>query len=115
MELTDILTDLIDTKTCLEVANSTVNELTKLNKKLRGKCARKNILIAGLVWFGFTACKMLNESDRKRKDAEKRARQAKSELEAANSKTTETRWSLHDDPEKDICCDGKASVTKKPE
>ena len=108
MELTDILTDLISTKACLEIANGTV-------KKLRGKCARKNILIAGLVWFGFASCKMLNESDKKRKDAEKRAQQAESELKAADSKTTETWWSLHDDPEKDICCDGKASVTKKPE
>ena len=46
MELTDILIDLSNSKAALEVANHTI-------RRMKGKCIRKNILIAGLLWFGF--------------------------------------------------------------
>ena len=45
MELTDILIDLSNSKAALEVANHTI-------RRMKGKCIRKNILIAGLLWFG---------------------------------------------------------------
>lgn len=54
MELTDILIDLSNSKAALEVANHTI-------RRMKGKCIRKNILIAGLLWFGFVSCKMVNE------------------------------------------------------
>lgn len=73
--------------------------------RLKGKCARKNLVIIGLVWFGYTACKMLGENGKKLKEAEDRAREA----EAACAEMTVKAC------EKDICCDGKASITKKPE
>lgn len=44
MELTDILIDLSNSKAALEVANHTI-------RRMKGKCIRKNILIAGLLWF----------------------------------------------------------------
>ena len=56
MELTDILIDLSNSKAALEVANHTI-------RSMKGKCIRKNILIAGLLWFGFVSCKMVNEAE----------------------------------------------------
>ena len=73
MELTDILIDLSNSKAALEVANQTI-------RKLNAKCLRKNILIVGLAWFGFTSCKMLNEADKKRKEAEEHAREVEATL-----------------------------------
>lgn len=86
MELTDILIDLSNSKAALVAANNTI-------RRLNGKCMRKNLVIAGLVWFGLTACKMLGESEKKRKEAEAQL------------------W--EDQSKKDICCDGKASIDKK--
>ena len=96
MELTDILIDLSNSKAALEVANHTI-------RKMRGKCIRKNILIAGLLWFGITTSKMLTEADKKRKEAEDHAR----EIEATLAEMT----AQQDDVE--VCCDGKATITKK--
>ena len=62
MELTDILIDLSNSKAALEVANHTI-------RRMKGKCIRKNILIAGLLWFGFVSCKMVNEAEKQRKEA----------------------------------------------
>lgn len=86
MELTDILIDLSNSKAALVAANNTI-------RRLNGNCMRKNLVIAGLVWFGLTACKMLGESEKKRKEAEAQL------------------W--EDQSKKDICCDGKASIDKK--
>ena len=96
MELTDILIDLSNSKAALEVANHTV-------QKLRGKCIRKNIVIAGLLWFGLTASKMLTEADKKRKEAEDHAR----EVEATLAEMTAQQEDV------EVCCDGKATITKK--
>lgn len=86
----------------------------------------KNLLIGGLVWFGATACKMLGESDKHRKEAEEDARKLKvalvhtqQVLDEVNRKNAEQFWAENSaaepEPEKDICCDGKATITKKPE
>lgn len=73
MELTDILIDLSNSKAALEVANHTI-------RRMKGKCIRKNILIAGLLWFGFVSCKMVNEAEKQRKEADERAREAEAML-----------------------------------
>lgn len=100
MELTDILIDLSNSKAALVAANNTI-------RRLNGKCMRKNLAIAGLVWFGLTACKMLGESEKKRREAEDRARKA----EAGCAKAEAQLW--EDQNKKDICCDGKARIYKK--
>lgn len=99
MEMIDVMYELTSTKTALETAGKTI-------RKLKGKCARKNLLIAGLMWFGFTACKMLGESETKCKDLEKKNR----DLEAAYATCAAATYTVVD---KDICCDGKASIDKK--
>lgn len=73
MELPDILIDLSNSKAALEVANHTI-------RRMKGKCIRKNILIAGLLWFGFVSCKMVNEAEKQRKEADERAREAEATL-----------------------------------
>lgn len=119
MEMMNVMYELATTKSALEMAETTI-------RKQRGKLLRKNILIAGLLWFGFTACRMLGESDEKRKEAEKNARKIKvalvrtqQALDEVNRKNVEQFWAEDSvgepEPEKDICCDGKASITKKPE
>lgn len=67
MEMMNVMYELATTKSALEMAETTI-------RKQRGKLLRKNILIAGLLWFGFTACRMLGESDEKLKKAEAKAR-----------------------------------------
>ena len=93
MELTDILIDLSNSKAALEVVNHTI-------RRLNGKCMRKNLVIIGLAWLSMKACTMLGESEKKRKEAEERARNA------------ETRLFEEQRPQ-DVCCDGKARIDKK--
>lgn len=111
MEMMNVMYELATTKSALEMAETTI-------RKQRGKLLRKNILIAGLLWFGFTACRMLDESDEKRKEAEENAR-TQQVLDEANRKNDEQFWAKDSvgepEPEEDTCCDGKASITKKPE
>lgn len=106
MEIMNVMYELATTKSALEMAETTI-------RKQRGKLLQKNILIAGLLWFGFTSCKMLGESDEKLKDSQRELRDATAECTALRLKVNEL------DPvkpvETDICCDGKASITKKPE
>lgn len=119
MEMMNVMYELATTKSALEMAETTI-------RKQRGKLLRKNILIAGLLWFGVTACRMLDESDEKRKEAEENARTLKvalartqQVLDEANRKNDEQFWAKDSvgepEPEEDTCCDGKASITKKPE
>lgn len=95
MEMMNVMYELATTKSALEMAETTI-------RKQRGKLLRKNFLIAGLVWFGLTSCKMLGEVDKKLKDAEAHARDTEAELAMLKS-----------EKEKDICCDGRATITKK--
>ena len=101
MEMIDVMYELTSTKTALEAAGKTI-------RKLKGKCVRKNLLMAGLVWFGLTACKMLGESDKKCKELEDKNRQ----LEAAYATCAAATYN-NEKPDMDICCDGKASIDKK--
>lgn len=69
-----------------------LNAAQKVIRRQRGKLFGKNLLLVGTIGLFWTACKMLDESEKKRK----------TEKELAEMQF-----------EKDICCDGKASVTKK--
>ena len=124
MERTDILIDLVNSKASLQIADRTIQVMNQRVRKLKNKCIRKNLLIGGLIWFCATACKMLGESDKKRKEAEEDARKLHATLihtqqmiDEMNSKNAKASWAEQGEPEpeKDICCDGKATITKKPE
>ena len=126
MERTDILIDLVNSKASLQIADRTIQVMNQQVRKLKNKCICKNLLIGGLIWFGATTCKMLGESDKKRKEAEEDARKLKvalvhtqQVLDEVNRKNAEQFWAEHSagepEPEKDSCCDGKATITKKPE
>lgn len=99
MEMIDVMYELTSTKAALEASDKAI-------RRMKGKCARKNLLIAGLLWFGLTACKMLGESDKKCKELEDKNR----DLEAAYATCAAATYTATD---KDICCDGKASIDKK--
>ena len=87
MEMIDLMYELANSKAALEASN-------RMIRRLNAKCMRKNLAIAGLVWYGVSVCKMLGESDKKRKEAESRAR----DVEAEMAKMQIERW------EKDDCC-----------
>lgn len=103
MDMIDILNELTNSRIALDKAHHDI-------LKLKGKCLGKNLVIAGLVWFGYTACKMLGESEKKLKAAEDRAREA----EAVCAEMT-ARDATKDDSDTCTCCDGKVTMTKKPE
>lgn len=111
MEMMNVVYELTTTKSALELAEKTI-------RKQKGKLLRRNILIAGLAWLGFTACRMLGESDEKLKKAEAKARNTEAELAMMHHNYDQYGEEENDAPtvsEKVICCDGKASITKKPE
>ena len=103
MDMTNIVYELANSKASLAFAGRTIDELRKQNRRLNRRCFRQSLAIAGLTWLTVTACRMLGESEEKRKDAEKRAREAEAELAEVHAQEVVG---------KDICCDGKASVTK---
>lgn len=103
MDMTNIVYELANSKASLAFAGRTIDELRKQNRRLNRRCFRQSLAIAGLTWLTVTACRMLGESDEKRKYAEKRAREAEAELAEVQ---------VQEAAGKDICCDGKASVTK---
>ena len=110
MEMIDMMYELATSKVALESMNGQM-------RKLRGKCMRRNLVIAGLVWFGLTACELLSKSDKKLKEAEEHNRNLEVQL-AHEQQTVEKLKNLWMDPNdeaptKDICCDGKASIDKK--
>lgn len=105
MEMIDTLNELANSRVALDHARNDIF-------KLKGKCVRKNLVIAGLVWFGYTACKMLGKSEKKRKEAEEYSRNLEANLareqqtvEELNRKGAEAYWT--------DCGDGKASIDKK--
>ena len=111
MEMMNVMYELATTKSALELAEKTI-------RKQKGKLLRRNILIAGLAWLGFTACRMLGESDEKLKKVEAKARDTEAELAMMHHNYDQHGEEENDSPtvsEKVICCDGRASITKKPE
>lgn len=83
--MNNIYYELAQTQLALDAAQ-------KVIRRQRGKLLGKNLLLVGTIGLFWTACKMLDESEKKRK---------------AEKELAEMQF------EKDICCDGKASVTKK--
>ena len=109
MEMMNVMYELATTKSALEMAETTI-------RKQKGKLLRKNLLIAGLLWFGLTSCKMLGESDEKLKKAEAKARVTEAELAMMHHNYDQHGEEQEDAPaapEKDTCCDGCATITKK--
>ena len=80
MDMTNIMYELVNTKTSLTIADRTIETLQKQNRRLNRRCLRQSLMIAGLTWFTVTACRMLSENDKKRKEAEEDARQLHAEL-----------------------------------
>lgn len=126
MDMTNIMYELVNTKTSLTIADRTIETLQKQNRRLNRLCLRQSLMIAGLAWLAVTACRMLSESDKKRKEAEEDARQlhaalahTQQVLDDVNRKNAELfcteSSSIAKEVEKDICCDGKATITKNPE
>ena len=102
MEMMNVMYELATTKTALELAEKTI-------RKQKGKLLRRNILIAGLAWLGFTACRMLGESDEKLKKVEAKARDTEAELAMMHHNYDQHSEEDQDSPtvsEKVICCDG---------
>ena len=91
--MNNIYYELAQTQLALDAAQKVV-------RRQRGKLFGKNLLLVGTIGLFWTACKMLDESEKKRKAEKERA-------DAAEAELAEMQF------EKDICCDGKASVTKK--
>ena len=96
----------------IDILNELANSRVALDHARNGKCVRKNLVIAGLGWFGYTACKMLGKSEKKRKEAEEYSRNLEANLareqqtvEELNRKGAEAYWTA--------CGDGKASIDKK--
>lgn len=85
--MNNIYYELAQTQLALDAAQ-------KVIRRQRGKLFGKNLLLVGTIGLFWTACKMLDESEKERADA-------------AEAELAEMQF------EKDICCDGKASVTKK--
>jgi hypothetical protein len=102
MEMMNVMYELATTKTALELAEKTI-------RKQKGKL---------FAWLGFTACRMLGESDEKLKKVEAKARDTEAELAMMHHNYDQHGEEENDSPtvsEKVICCDGRASITKKPE
>ena len=66
MDMTNIMYELVNTKTSLTIADRTIETLQKQNRRLNRRCLRQSLMIAGLTWLTVTACRMLSESDKKR-------------------------------------------------
>lgn len=119
MDMTNIVYELANSKASLAFAGRTIDELQKQNHRLNRRCFRQGLVITGLTWLTVTACRMLSENDKKRKEAEEDARQLHAELahtqqvlDDVNRKNAKQFWT---EAKKDICCDGKATITKNPE
>lgn len=108
MEMLDVMYELTNTKAALEAAN-------KLIRKQKVRLLGKNLVIAGLIWFGMKACKMLGEAEDKRQKAEADAAEARENYARAELKVNELLKEREPKGDIDICCDGKASITKKPQ
>lgn len=99
MDMTNIMYELVNTKTSLTIADRTIETLQKQNRRLNRRCLRQSLIIAGLTWLTVTACRMLSENDKKRKEAEEDARQLHAELahtqqvlDDVNRKNAEQFW-----------------------
>ena len=98
--MNNIYYELAQTQLALDAAQ-------KVIRRQKGKLFGKNLLLVGTIGLFWTACKMLDESEKKRKAEKERA-------DAAEAELAEIRYNSDlDDENKDVCCDGAATITKK--
>lgn len=98
--MNNIYYELAQTQLALDAAQ-------KVIRRQKGKLFGKNLLLLGTVGLFWTACKMLDESEKKRKAEKERA-------DAAEAELAEIHYNADlDDENKDVCCDGAATITKK--
>ena len=90
--MNNIYYELAQTQLALDAAQ-------KVIRRQKGKLFGKNLLLVGTVGLFWAACKMLDESDKKRKAEKERA-------DAAEAELAKMKYN------KDVCCDGAASITK---
>ena len=62
MDMTNIMYELVNTKTSLTIADRTIETLQKQNRRLNRRCLRQSLMIAGLTWLTVTACRMLRKT-----------------------------------------------------
>ena len=55
MDMTNIMYELVNTKTSLTIADRTIETLQKQNRRLNRRCLRQSLIIAGLTWLTVTA------------------------------------------------------------
>ena len=106
MDMTNIMYELVNAKACLATDAQLIEALQKQNRKLHHRCLRQSLVIAGLMWVSITACKMLGKSDKELKEAQETLR----EREEALAKSQSDLWNEQRD--KEVCCDGKATIDK---
>ena len=85
----------------------------KVIRRQKGKLFGKNLLLLGTVGLFWTACKMLDESEKKRKAAENEARGVKAELAHMQQSYDQLFEETQHPQETDVCCDGAVTITKK--
>ena len=85
----------------------------RMIRRQKGKLFGKNLLIAGSLWLFWETVKMLEKSHQKLKEEKQRADEAEVALVEAKMRYDELLRKEAVDENKDVCCDGKASVTKK--
>ena len=105
----NIYYDLAQTKLALDAAERVI-------RSQKGKLFGKNLLIAGSLWLFWETAKMLDKASKELKQEKERADSAEAALAEAQMRFDEMDRKDSDtslwDEEKDICCDGKASITK---
>lgn len=104
--MNNIYYELAQTKLALDAAQ-------KVIRRQKGKLFGKNLLLVGTIGLFWTACKMLDESEKKRKAAENEARGVKAELAHMQQSYDQLFEETQHPQETDVCCDGAASITKK--
>lgn len=97
----NIYYDLAQTKLALDAAE-------RMIRRQKGKLFGKNLLIMGSLWLFWETSKMLDKASKELKQEKQRADEAEAALAEA-----QMSFDLNgDDEDKDICCDGKASITR---
>lgn len=97
----NIYYDLAQTKLALDAAEHMI-------RRQKGKLFGKNLIIVGSLWLFWETAKMFDK-------ARKELKQEKERANAAEAALAESQMNLDltdEKKDKDICCDGKASITK---
>lgn len=99
MEMFDIIDELVASRTALEKAKQ---EITSMKIKR----TKDRLVILGLVFFGYSVCKMLNKCEAERKAEKKRADEAETACAVKDAQLLETQC-------KNACDDCEACSSEK--